>query len=160
MKRLIQFTIAILLGINLFVSCAVNKTALGIADYINHEILNIAELENKALERYASVTGENYTTDHKIYEELNGYVIPVYKRFLDSLRNINPDNKEIRALHSIYIHGSESIYNGFKIKISGIRSNNIPIIKQGNKKIEKGRIETERWRDQLMSLYDEYGIKQ
>ena len=106
------------------------------------------------------MVSENYTTDQRIYEELNNYVIPIYKKFLDSLRNINPGNKEIRALHSIYIHGSESIYTGFKIKIFGISSNNIPIIKQGNKRIEEGRIETERWRDELLGLYGKYGIKQ
>jgi hypothetical protein len=147
--------------------CAFNRGGGGIAtgsaakdlvNYVNQGILNIAELERKSLERYASVVGENYTTDQRLYEELRDFVIPVYKRFLDGLREIMPENDEIKALHAIYIQAAELMYDGFKTKMLGVENGSEDIIIQGNEKIEKGRDEAARWRMELIELYKEHGV--
>ena len=144
----------------LMAGCATHKVARDLVEYVNQGILNISELEIKALKIYASVTGKNYTTDEKVYESLNKDVIPIYGQFLDLLRNIDPEEDDVRQLHSIYIHGAETIYSGFKIKMLGLEKNNEHLILTGNNKIEKGRIETEKWRAELMVLYKKYGVAQ
>ena len=144
----------------LMAGCATNRVAMDLVEYVNQGILNISELEIKALKIYASVTGKNYTTDEKVYESLNKDIIPIYGRFLDLLRNIDPKEDDVRQLHSIYIHGTETIYSGFKIKMLGLEKNNEHLILTGNNKIEKGRIETEKWLEELMTLYKKYGVSQ
>jgi len=134
------------------------SAAKDLVNYANQGILNIAELERKSLERYASVVGENYTTDQRLYEELRDFVIPVYKRFLDGLREITPENDEIKAVHAIYIQAAELMYDGFKTKMLGIESGSEDIIIQGNEKIEKGRDEAARWRMELIELYKKHGV--
>ena len=126
--------------------------------YANQGILNIAELERKSLERYASVIGENYTTDQKVYEELRDFVMPVYKRFLDGLRKIMPENQEIKAVHAVYIQAAELMYDGFRTKMLGIENDSEDIIIQGNEKIERGRDEATRWRLELLELYKKHGV--
>src|SRR4030042_3033384 len=74
--------------------------AKDLVNYANQGILNIAELERKSLERYASVIGENYTTDQRVHEEFRDFVIPHYKRFLDGLRKIMPENQEIKTVNA------------------------------------------------------------
>jgi len=140
--------------------CATQREARDLVNYVNQGVLNIAELESKALERYASVTGENYTTDQRTYEALRDGVIPLYKRFLDGLRKIQPETEEVKKLHRIYILGAEQLYEGFKEKRYGIEIGNEKIIRSANEKIEKGRVENERWRSELEVLAKKYKLKE
>jgi hypothetical protein len=147
------------LGFFLF-SCATDKVARDLVIYVNQGILGIAELERSSLKRYASVRGENYTTDQRVYEALRDDVIPQYKRFLDLLREIKPETEEIRRLHGIYIRGAEYLCKGFKTKMLGLEKKDEHLIRLGNEQIEKGREENERWRNELLALNKAHNIKQ
>lgn len=132
--------------------------AADIVNYVNQDLLGIAELEKRALESYASVTGENYTNDQRVYEELKTFVAPTYRRFLEELRRISPKNSELRKVHGLYIQGAESQYEGFITKMAGIERNDEGVIIQGNQKIDKGRMEIERWDIELKKLFKEHGV--
>ena len=143
--------------------CATNRgltssSTVHLVNYINQGILMIADLEQKSLERYASVTGENYRSDQKVYIELKDFIIPTYQRFADNLKAITPEDGEIQRIHTIYINAAELMCNGFKSKLIGIENNNEVIIVQANKNIEKARDENERWRRELRMLYQKYGV--
>lgn len=138
--------------------CATDQVAINLVEYTNQGILNIGELEREALAQYASVIGENYTTDQRVYDALKAKVIPLYQRFLEGLRNIDPVDEEIRRVHGIYLRGAESLLDGFKTKMLGIEIGNKNIIIQGNEKIVKGREEVKKWRLQLIELYKKYGV--
>jgi len=140
--------------------CAIDPVRRDLADYVNQGILNIAELEKKSLEKYASVTGKNYTTDERVYLTLKQEVIPLYGRFLKGLRNIRPKTDEVKKLHRLYLQGAESLYEGFKEKMYGLEIKNENIILAGNQKIEKGRVQNERWRKELLALAKKHGLKQ
>src|SRR4030042_1321442 len=152
MARIRIAGIALMIITFIFISgCALNRAGGGIivgsaakelVDYTNQGLMRIAELEKRSLERYASVIGENYTTDQRVYEELRDFVIPVYKRFVDGLRGIMPENEDIKRVNAIYIQAAELMYDGFKNKMLGIENGNGDIIIQGNEKIEKGRDES------------------
>jgi len=147
----------------LFVGCASNKgltskTTVNLVNYVNQGVLMIAELEQKSLERYASVTGENYTTEQRVYDELSTFVIPNYKRFVDGLKAITIEDKEIRELHAIYVNAAELMYSGFNTKMIGIEKNNEELVTEGNKDIEKAAEEGNRWRLALVELYKKYGV--
>jgi hypothetical protein len=138
----------------------VGPAASDIVNYVNQGLLSIAELETRSLKSYASVIGENYTSNQRVYEELKDFVVPTYKRFLDGLRNITPEDEEVRRVHVIYIQAAESMYDGFRTKMIGIEKNDENLIIQGNQKIEKGRIGIERWRSELDALYKKHGVAQ
>ena len=129
-----------------------------IANYVNQGILNIAELEQKSLERYAAVTGPNYTTPERVYEALKDDVIPLYRRFLKGLREIRPETEEVRRVHKTYIIGAEYLYRGFKEKMYGIELNNEAIIVSANQKIEKGAAENRKWQEELFALARKHGL--
>lgn len=138
--------------------CATDQVGMNLVEYTNQGILNIGELEREALAQYASVIGENYTTDERVYVTLKEKVIPLYQQFLEGLRNIDPVNEEIRRVHGIYLRGAESLLDGFKTKMLGIEIDNKNIIIQGNEKIVKGREQVKKWRLQLIELYKKYGV--
>ena len=134
------------------------KVPLDLVNYVNQGLLNIAELEKRSLEQYSSVIGENFTTEERVYKALKDDVIPLYKRFVDLLREISPKTKEVRKVHRIYIRGAEFLYDGFKLKMLGLEKKDNDIVIMANKKIEKGREEVKRWRLELIELYKKHGV--
>ena len=143
-----------------FVRCATDKVALELAHYVNQDILAISELEKKSLQKYALVTGANYTSDEELYKTLKQDVVPVYGRFLTKLRDMSPQEPEIKKLHKFYLRGAELIHGGFKTKIFGLETRDGHLIRNAKEKIEKGRLETERWRKELNLLAETHGIKE
>ena len=129
-----------------------------LANYVNQGILNIAELEQKSLQRYASVTGPNYTADERVYEALRDDVVPLYKRFLDGLMQIRPETDDVKKLHRIYIIGAEQLHEGFKEKMYGIELQNEAVILSANSKIERGAAENVKWRQELFALAEKHGL--
>jgi len=158
-KNSIILVLPFFLGLCFFsISHAEDKVAMDLVNYVNQGILGIAELEIRSLERYDAVTGNNYTTDERVYKSLNDDVIPLYKRFLELLRDIAPKTKEVINLHRIYVRGAEYINEGFKMKKLGIENKNEGIILQANKKIEKGSDDVRRWKKEIMVLYEKHGV--
>jgi hypothetical protein len=139
--------------------CATDKVAYDLTNYLNHGVLNIAELEQKSLARYASLTGGNYKDDQTLYEALQNYVMPLYKRFLRGLRALQPETEEVRDLNRIYIDGAESLLEGFKLVSLAIEKNDRSLIRPANEYLEKGRLENERWRREMIALAGQHGVK-
>ena len=131
---------------------------MDLVEYVNQGILDIAQLEQKALECYASVTGKNYTTDTEVHKALKNDVIPHYGQFVNLMRDINPKTQEVKKLHGIYIRGAEYLYKGFKGKMLSIEKKDVYLIRAANKQIEKGRVETEKWQKKLTDLCEKYGV--
>jgi len=139
--------------------CATDKVALDLTNYLNQGVLNIAELEEKSLSRYASVTGSNYKDDQTTYEALRDYVIPLYRRFIRGLRALQPETQDVRDLNRIYIDAADSLLEGFKLILLAIEKQDVSLIRPANEYLEKGRLENERWRSELVALAGKHGVK-
>ena len=161
MKRFGIFNTLFLVGLLQISSVfASEKVAMDLIKYVNQELHNIAAIEKKSLEQYASVIGENYTTDDRVYNALNNEVIPMYNRFFMLLKEISPKTVEVRELHQIYVRAAASMNEGFKMKKLGLEMKDDSVIKRGNHRIEKGRNGIERWKEQLTVLCNENGVTQ
>ena len=142
-----------------FAGCATDKVAMDLAEYMNRNILHIAELENKTMMRYTSVNCVNCDiTDEEIYDTLKHEVVPNYRRFLNLLKEIRPETDEVRRLHAMFIHGAEMIYSGFRIKMIGLEKKDKTLISAADDKIDDGIMETYRWNKTLMALSKEHKV--
>ena len=139
--------------------CATNRVAADLTTYVNHGVLSIAELEEKSLARYASVTGKNYKNDETLYEALQDEVIPLYKRFIRGLRAIQPETEEVRGLHRIYIGGADSLLEGFKMVLLTVEKQDGSLMRSANDYLESGRRDTEKWKMELIALSQKHGVK-
>ncbi len=156
--RILTF-IAMLAGaVGFLGGCATDRVATDLVNYVNRDILGIAELEKRALESYAGVTGENFTTPQRVYSALKDEVIPEYEQFYKLLRNIRPETAEVSRLHQIYVKGAENLLEGFRMKMSGLERGDEQFVVAANRRIEKGRKENERWRKALEQLCKEHGL--
>lgn len=154
------FAIVLSIAITTTVGCASNRVAKDLVDYVNQDILGIAELEGNALRSYAAVVGENYTTDEAVYTAMKNEVVPTYKRFLDLLKTISRQTEEVKELHAIYVRGADMMYNGFRTKLMGLENKDENIIRMANAQIEDGRVITDKWRDELFALAKKHGVVQ
>lgn len=139
--------------------CATDKVGLELVEYVNQGVLNISQLEIKALERYAAVTGANYTTDRALSDALRNDVIPLYGRFVELLKQIRPQSDEVLQLHAVYMDGAEKMFSGFKTKLLALEKKDESLMGGANFQIESGRMKTEKWREQLSSLYLAHGVR-
>jgi len=101
----------------------------------------------------------NYKNDQTTYEALRDYVIPLYKRFIRGLRALQPETEEVRSLNRIYIDGAESLLEGFKLVMLAIDTQDASLIRPANEYLEKGRLENERWRKELIALAGKHDVK-
>ena len=104
------------------------------------------------------MTGENATTDRKLFETLRDFVVPTYKRFVTGLKNIPIENQDVRQVNAIYIKAAESTLEGFQTIMIGSEDSDERVIKQGNKKLREGREGIEKWRAALNELYKKNGV--
>ncbi len=150
-----------LCGLTLLIAClgcAHQKISSDLAAYVNHGVLKIADMESQALADYAAVVGANYTSDQAVYEALRYQVVPLYGQFLVALKDITPQTNEVKQLHALYLRGSETMLYGFETKLLGLETGRVPLILEGNAAIEKGRVQTERWRMRLFAFFRKYEI--
>jgi len=139
--------------------CAVDPKKESLANYVNHDILAIASIESVAFERYAAVTGKNYTTDEAVYTALRDEVIPVYKRFNDLLNQVHLDDERIARVHGHFVKGSRKILKGFETKLHGIAAKDDTLIILGNKRIDIGIEEALIWRKEILALAEKRGLR-
>ena len=167
--KLLYCTILFIFITTSLYSCSTKKSHTGgklitgpaaadIVNYVNQGILAITELEQKSLESYASVTGENFTTREKLYETLKNFVIPTYKRYADGLKKITPENPEIKPVHGTYIKAAELMLEGFQTKMVGIENSDEGLITQGNKQIEDASKGVKKWLAELNELCKKHGV--
>ena len=65
----------------------------------------------------------------------------------------------MRNLNRIYIDGADSLLEGFKLVMIAIETEDGSLIRPANEYLEKGRLENERWRNELIALAGKHGVK-
>ena len=138
--------------------CATDRIGMDLIKYANQGLLGIADLERSALDKYAFVTGTNYTTDKKMYNTLKQEVIPRYRRFLDLLMEIRPETDEVRELNGIYIGGARELLRGFRAMMRGIEKQDKHLIREANKRIKRAQEEIGKWRKEFYRLCADHGV--
>jgi len=148
--------------ISLVMGCATNggsyDIAKDLAKYVNQGLLEREELERKPLEAYSGVIGTHYKNEQEVYETLKNKVIPIYERFFNELRGINPNEEDVKRVHGKYVRGAERLLNGFKMKMRGIENKDERMILGANEMIEQGSAEIQQWREELLSLCSQHGV--
>ena len=143
---------------SLAAGCTRYRVASDLVEYVNLDILGIAEVEKQALAAYTAVVGDNYTTDEAVLTALRERTVPQYTRFFNLLRDIQPDTEEIRRLHALYVQGAGRMLEGFRLKWAGLERGRSDLVLEGNHQIESGRRETEQWREALEAAYGTYKV--
>ena len=97
-----------------------NPVQQDLLEYLNAELREIANLEEEALERYGSVTGDNHTDDETLIVTLADEVVPKYMQFIDKLEAIMPETEQVAIIHEICVEAANTQMSGFLTVLAAI----------------------------------------
>ena len=140
-------------------ACSSDPVQKDLLNYVYTELPKVASLETEAVNGYASVSGENYTSDSAMYYTIKQTVLPKYEEFNTKLNTIQPSTPEVKAMHQEYINAAGDQMEAFKLICLAIEKQDPEIIKQANSDLAKGRALLEVWRNDLDEQCKKHDIK-
>lgn len=139
-------------------ACGANSVQQDLITYINVEMDKVAELEAKAVEAYASVSGENYQNDSIMYAVISETVVPTYEEFYNTLSAIKPATEEVATLHKEYVRAAADQMQAFKLILEAIEKQDAAIIDQANEDLDEARALLRMWREDLDSACVKHNV--
>ncbi|PAF31247.1 hypothetical protein [Paenibacillus sp. 7516] len=129
-------------------------------DFLNYlDALDLTTVyEKKALDSIGStyVTSANRKS---IFLKLNNTAVPNYTKYVSMLKQIKPENAELKKIHNKLIRGSYAQLEGyllFKKSVSKTKVNSA-LLKQGNAKIDTGIKILEQYKKEIQAYAQELG---
>lgn len=112
----------------------------------------ITNIEDKALDRWNSVSGKNFVNDGFMYEALDSYIITTYGDFLDKLKAIKLHTKEVQELNNLYVQAAEKQLSGFNMMKESLDNRDRDMMNNAYKTLQEGRDMEKTWASKLDSL--------
>jgi hypothetical protein len=102
------------------------------------QLSKLAAAEAEILNGWASVSGENYTTDQVMYAKLK-VLLPKITKFVARIEAIRPKNSKIYKAHTGYIEGWNLQFQGFTMTLSALETQDYAKVTSANGFLAKGR---------------------
>ncbi len=150
LKATFAIAVAIALGLNIPSAATASELSLHMApiqisaDYKSDvraykaQLSKLAAAEAEILNGWASVSGENYTTDQVMYSKLK-VLLPKITKFVSRIEAIRPKNSKIYKAHAGYIEGWNLQFQGFTMTMSALETQDYAKVTSANGFLAKGR---------------------
>ena len=127
----------LIIGIVVVVLFIQNKKVNDYNGYVD-EIKKISSIEESIIDKYDSVIGTNYKDDSTMYKKIQE-MLPETRDFIYKLESIRPKEKELIAIHEVYISGWNNQLGAFLLMASAIETQDTAKVVEANDRITKGR---------------------
>lgn len=156
MKRLMS---VIFISLLVLTGCGSDPVHDELLNYINTDMKPLAAKEQKVLDDYDSVTGNNYTDDETLYNKLIDEILPEYRDFISELEGINIETKELSDIHEKYIDAANTQQQGL-IKITdALEKQNIGLAAEANQMLTEGRKGLRDYQKEIKNLAKEHNVE-
>lgn len=157
MKKLLStiFTLALTV---LVVGCSSPETD-ELLNYINEEMLPLADKEEEILNEYGAVTGANYVDDFTTYTHLADIVTPLYQDFIADIEAVEFKSSEIKDVHEIFIDAHNTQYNAIIKMLSALETQDYDLAIEANEMLEEGRAGMRDYQYELQELAEKYNVE-
>jgi len=127
-------------------------------NYINNELPKIGQLESEAIAAYASVSGNNYTSDSVMYFKIKDEVLPKYTEFNSKLQAIVPATEELKKIHGEYVEAAKDQLEAFTFIVDALIKQNADEIQKANVDLSKGVALIETWKKDLLETCKKHNV--
>lgn len=129
-------------------------------DYLD-ALTTPAVYEKKALD---AVGGSTYITSSNrksFYLKLNNTAIPNYTKYVSMLKQIKPENAELKKIHAKLIKGSYAQLEGYQLFKKSVAKTkvNSKLLKQGNDKIATGIKSIQQYHAEIRAYGEKLGYQ-
>lgn len=135
-----------------------NEKQDALLDYINKDMVEIADLEEKMLESYNSVSGTNYTDDLTMYNEINETTIPLCHQLSEAVAAVAPADKEIAAVHNTYSNFVSKYLNAMAMINAAIETQDYAQVATANDLIAEANNLSFQYQQELRTLAEERNV--
>ncbi|WP_339182250.1 hypothetical protein [Paenibacillus sp. FSL R5-0701] len=132
-------------------------------DFLNYldALTDPAVYEKKALN---AVGGSTYITSSNrksFYLKLNNTAIPNYTKYVSMLKQIKPENAELKKIHAKLIKGSYAQLEGYQLFKKSVAKTkvNSKLLKQGNDKIALGIKSIQQYHAEIRAYGEKLGYQ-
>ena len=96
------------------------------------EIDEVQKLANETMDSYASVSGENYTSDAAIYAEITERTLPLCQQTNERAAAVIPGDSEISEVHAIYLDNSAKYLEALNMLVSAADNQDAGQVEEAN----------------------------
>jgi hypothetical protein len=117
------------------------------------QMTDLGEREADLVERYGSVTGENYQDDATTYGVLIE-LLPDIQSFITDLEAVTPPSGPIADAHAAYIEAWNTQAEGMTLVASALDQQDLTLVAQGNEKLADARALMRKAQQQMRAALD------
>jgi len=160
MRRILLTILTLVLGVGLS-GCGNSEKQEALLQYINNDCVEMAEIENKLLASYESVTGNNYVSDDKTYTEFTTNTIELAKQLNNKAVEVagNIKDEEVLELHRIYMNYSNKFLSSFNLMIAGRDRQDMSKISEANERLNEANNLALDYKKELYRLAEKYNVE-
>lgn len=132
-------------------------------DFLNYldALTDPAVYEKKAMD---AVGGNTYITSSNrksFYLKLNNTAIPNYTKYVSMLKQIKPENAELKKIHAKLVKGSYAQLEGYQLFKKSVAKTkvNSKLLKQGNDKIASGIKSIQQYHTEITAYGEKLGYQ-
>lgn len=160
MKKILQIMMVTVMVVLCITGCGKEQDEF--LDYMNGNAKKeITELESKAKDSYASVTGDNYKDDETMLQELRTNTAVFAKQTVDKATALGGtlEGEQLKKVHEICIHSLKEFQSGVDKLIQALESGNADQMDQINESLDKANQEATRYQEELKKLAEELDVE-
>ena len=153
MKKIISLVLCAILAFAL-IGCVDTAKQDAILKYINEDLASLTELETLFYDSYSSVSGDNYTDDETMYEELSNNTVIYARQLSDAATNLSSGIKDsdLLAVHKLYMEASTNNLNAITMIMAALENQDYEQVSAANELLGKANTLLIDFSDQLNTL--------
>ena len=160
MKKILQIMMVTVMMVLCMTGCGKEQDEF--VDYMNGNAKKeITELESKAKDSYASVTGDNYKDDETMLQELCTNTAVFAKQTVDKATALGEtlEGEQLKKVHEICVNSLKDFQSVVEKLIQALESGNAERLNQINDTLDKANQEGTRYQEELKKLAEELGVE-
>ena len=162
MKKMLSFTVLIILSMMCIVGCGGDPKQEEFLNYVNgNDVKAMGEIENKLLESYGSVTGDNYKDDDTMYKEIEKNTITYANKLNEKATKVAStiEDEKLKAVHEKYLKYTSKMQSIMTKLLKALKEQDLDKASEANELINEANQYMLDYRDELKKLATEYDVE-
>lgn len=160
MKKMLQIMMIAVMIVLCMTGCGKEQDEF--VEYMNGNAKKeVTELESKAKDSYASVTGDNYKDDKTMLEELRTNTANLAKQTVDKAAALGEtlEGEQLKKVHGICVSSLKNFQSGVEQLIVAMESGDSAQVDKVNDIFSKADEEGTQYQNELKKLAEELGVE-
>lgn len=160
MKKILQIMVVTVMMVVCMTGCGKEQDEF--VDYMNGNAKKeVTELESKAKDSYASVTGDNYKDDETMLQELSTNTAELAKQTVDKATALGEtlEGEQLKKVHEMCVNSLKDFQSGVDQLIKALEDGDAEQAAQVNDTMTKANEEGTQYQEELKKLADELGVE-